>query len=177
MILRFLFMSFLLSSQIAYAVEGTGNPVLDFVYKVVNFVVLVGIIIFFAKKPVSSMISQKAVAEKQELYQIKLQLQNLEQQLHLKRQELAEYKNRSASIIDEARHHAANEKREILAESQLRVEKMKEQTKQIIQYGYSKAQTELLEWAASYLVEDVGDKLKKTPQLGDVEVHYKNVLD
>ncbi len=175
MILRCLLISFVFFTQVAYAAGESGSPILDFAYKVINFTALVGIIVFFAKKPVSAMIRQKAVAEKEDISQVEQRLEYLEKELSLKKRELDEYKTESETILAEARLNAANEERKIIAEAQLRSEKMKEQAIQTIQHGYSKAQADLLEWAACHLVEDVGGKLKELPQLGDVVTQYKNV--
>ena len=169
----FLFFSFLSLSQVAYAAGDSGNPILDFAYKVVNFSALVGIIFFFAKKPVSAMMNQKAVTEKQEASQLEEQLLGLEKEIQSKKQELTEYKSKSKFILEEASQSAASEERSLIAQAQLASERMKEQTTQSIQHGYAKAKTDLLEWATSHLVSDVQDKLRKSPQTGDVLTQYE----
>ena len=171
----YLITSFLLFSSVAYAAEAGSSSVLALLYKVINFTALASVIYIFAKKPVSSIFAQIAEENKKEVDQVEAKIKELKSELHLKKEELTNYRNSAEERLENACNNADIQKRKIIAEAQLQSKKMKEQTGQTIQHEYAKAQTKLLEWAASYLIDDVSDKLKKNIQVGDIVKNYKNI--
>ena len=159
----FLFTPMLLVVQAAplFAAEGgSGSPLLDFLFKVINFAVLFGAIYYFAKKPLAHVLQNSATTAKQNLDEAREAQQQVEAELEVLREKLAHMQQEAQTMVEDAKKEATAEKERIIAEGRALAEKMQEQAKAAIAQEYKKAESELRRWTAEETVKLAEQQIK-----------------
>ena len=147
-------MLFLGSNLPSYAAEEvSGSPFPDFIFKVVNFAVLFGLIYYFARKPIANGLKNTAQNAKQTLDDARETQKRVNTELAAFREKMAQMKEDAQSMLEDARQEAEAEKERIIAEGIASAEKMKAQVQVAIEQEYRKAEAELRQWTASETVK------------------------
>lgn len=138
----------------------------DWLYKVINFAILVFLIVYFLGKPIKNFLAQrkelieKSIREAQEAKELAQKaLQEVEEKLKLKDKEVQE-------ILDTARKIGEQEKQQIIQETDKLREKILEQAKTNIEFELKMAKDALRLEAAELAIELSEQKLKEkiTPE-------------
>ena len=150
------------------AAEGgeSASPLLDFIFKVINFAILFGIIYYFAKKPIANGLKNSAQSAKQNLEEAREAQKQAEAELEEFRGKLAQMKQEAQAMVAEARKDAEAEKERIIAEGQQTAERMKAQVRVAVEQEYKKAELEIKQWTAEETVKMaeklIEEKIEKT---------------
>lgn len=161
LIILILFFSF--CSTVLYAAGGAseGSPFLDFLWKVVNVVVLVAIIYKFAKKPVSAALGNSAESAKKLLDDARKAEEKLTAELSEMRSKISELEKEAKQMVETAKKDAEEMRSRIIEEGKLEIQRMKEQASFALKQEHRKAEDDLRRWIAEESVSLAEDKLKK----------------
>ncbi|MBF0278251.1 MAG: F0F1 ATP synthase subunit B [SAR324 cluster bacterium] len=143
---------FIFGATPIFAAEGSSSP-LDFIYKVINFAILIGLLYYFAKKPVGSGFKSSAESTKQNLDEARKAQKEVEAELEEFRGKLAQMKQEAQTMVENARKEAESEKDRIISEGQELANRMKEQVRIAVEQEYKKAELELRHWTAGETVK------------------------
>ncbi len=147
---------------IAYAAgEDSGSSPLEFVFRVMNFLILVGILYYFAKKPVGAGLKSSAEMAKKNLEEAREAKKQAEAELQGFQEKLSNMKQEAESLVANAQKDAENEKERIIAEAEALANRMKEQAKFSIDQEFRKAELELRQWVAKEAVQIAEEMIKK----------------
>lgn len=161
-----------------FAAEGgSGSPLLDFVFKVINFAVLFGVIYYFAKKPVANLLKNSATTAKQNLDEARDAQKQVEEELEALREKLSKMKQEATTMVETAQEEAQKEKERIIAEGKALAEKMQEQARESIAQEYKKAEAELKRWTAEETVKQAEQQIKTRMDDSHQENLVKNFLN
>ena len=141
---------------------------LDYLYKIINFVVIFGIVIYFARKPIKNMLKQRAelieksIKEAQEAKELAQKaLQEAQTRLQTKDKEVEE-------IISVSKQAGEQEKERLIEESERLKERIFEQAKVNIEYELKGAKeaikAEAVEIAMELAEKKIKEKLTKEEQ-------------
>ena len=148
--------------------EAEGSLVTEYVYKIINFVVIFGIIFYFARKPVKNMLKQrtemieKTLKEAQEAKELAQKaLQEVQTRIQTKDKEINE-------IMTASKHAGEVERERIIEESNRLKERIFEQAKANIEYEVKSAKeaikAEAVEIAMELAEKKIKEKLTKDEQ-------------
>ena len=157
----------------------TGNPgpSWDLLFRVINFITLVGLLVYFLKKPVKEFFQKRsdtlksAVDEARKMHQVALtqsrdmeaRIQNLEKE--------------NQDMLRTFREEAASERSQILKNARSYTERLKEDVKKIAESEVKKAKVELREVAID-LSKEAAQKILKQELKGEDEVRLtRSYLD
>ena len=107
--------------------DGGGSPLMDFIWKVVNVVVLGAIIYKFAKKPVGNALSNSAESAKKLIIDAREAEENLTAELNNMRSKIAGLEKEAEQMVKNAHKDAQIEKERIIEEGRHEIERMKRQ--------------------------------------------------
>lgn len=161
-----------------FAAEGgSGSPLLDFIYKFINFAVLFGVIYYFAKKPIANAMKNSATTAKQNLDEARDAQKQVEAELEEFRQKLAQMKEEAQTMVEEAKKEAETEKERIIEEGRRLAEKVKDQARVAIEQEYKKAEAELRRWTAEETVQLAEQQIQERIEASHHENLVKNFLN
>lgn len=144
-----------------YAAGGGGQASsLDFLWKTVNFVVLVWILYYFAKKPFSETISNSSSLAQQTLNEARHVKDKFTTELQDFQQKLNDMEKEANAMVERAKGEAEAEKKRIIAEGEEMAANLVEQARFTIEQEYKKAEQDLKEWIADEAVKLAEVKLK-----------------
>ena len=157
------------SSQSVFSAESSNNSSsVDFLWKVINFVVLIAIIYWFAKKPVGSAMNSSAENAKNQLDEARRAESKAIDEMKKMREKISELEKETVATLEKAREDAQTEKDRILEEGKLEIERMRKQAEFSVEQEYRKAEFELRQWFASESIklaeENVKQKMTTTRQ-------------
>ncbi|MBU3917239.1 ATP synthase F0 subunit B [bacterium] len=139
----------------------------DFLFKVINFVILIFLLHKFARKPIAKMLSSSAENTKNEVDTALVELENA-------KKKLAEYQEKTANLEEELeeREKASMaaidiEKKQLIEDAELQAKKLEEQSLARVEQEIQKAKTEIRE----FLVNESIKMAEKTisSQIGSKE--------
>ena len=149
-------------NQILFAVEdGVPSGPLDFLWKVLNILILVGIIYWFARKPISSTLRTSAENAKKRLDESRETEELTKAQLKQMREKLTGLEKESLEMLAKARLEAQAEKKRIIEEGKREIVRMREHARISIEQEYRKAEHRLRQWVATESVKLAEEKLKQ----------------
>ena len=166
LVLNLIFVSLIFASS-GGGEEG-GDLVKEYAYKIINFVLIFGIIIYFARKPIKNMLKQrtemieKTLKEAQEAKELAQKaLQEAQTRLQTKDKEIQE-------IISVSKQAGEQEKARLIEESERLKERIFEQAKVNIEYELKGAKdairAEAVEIAMELAEKKIKEKLTKEEQ-------------
>ena len=161
---NYLLTLYLLIGQAAllYANEGAAEGhSSDFLWKVVNFIILIGILVYFAKKPVQTSLTNSALEAKKELEDARALKQQVVNELQQFQTKLESLKQETEAMLKTAKMEAEMEKKEIIEEAQQLAQKLKTHAQFTIDQEYKKAQQDLRHWIAQELAQQAEAKLNQ----------------
>ena len=156
-----LFVSFWCTAVYAAGGGEEGSSLLDFLWKVVNVVVLVVIIYKFAKKPVSAVLSRSAESAKKVLDDARKAEINITAELSEMRSKISELEEETLKMVESAKKDAKDAKERIIEEGKLEIRRMKQQASFALKQEQRKAEDDLRHWIADESVKFAEVTLKK----------------
>ena len=163
---RVLLYSFILSpgifvQNLLAAEEGASASPLDFVWKVVNLLILIGIIYWFARKPISSALRNSAENARNQLEESRRMEEKSMAQMKQMQEKLTGLEKETKAMVDKAKEEASAEKERIIEEGKKEIERLREQARFSIEQEYRKAEYRLRQWLAAESVKLAEEKLKQ----------------
>lgn len=144
-----------------YATENQpADSPLDFVWKIINFVILIIILYWFARKPISVAMKSSAENAKNQLDEARKAETCALAQMKEMREKLARLEEETREIVEKARQEAKTEKERILEEGIREMERMREHARFSIEQEYRKAEHQLREWVANESVKLAREQLE-----------------
>ena len=141
--------------------EGGGSPLMDFIWKVVNVVVLGAIIYKFAKKPVGNALNNSAESAKKLIIDAREAEENLTAELNNMRSKIAGLEKEAEQMVKNAHKDAQIEKERIIEEGKHEIERMKRQASFALEQESRKAEADLRYWVAEESVKLAEKDLKQ----------------
>ena len=141
--------------------EGGGSPLMDFIWKVVNVVVLGAIIYKFAKKPVGNALNSSAESAKKLIRDAREAEEKLTAELDEMRGKIAGLEKEAEQMVKTARKDAKIEKERIIEEGRQEIERMKRQASFALEQERRKAEADLRHWIAEESVALAEKELKQ----------------
>jgi len=158
----------LLSTYIFASVEDHATtPMIDFIWKVLNVIVLVAIIYKFAKKPVKTALSNNAKLAKQLMDEAKETEEKITSNLSDMRSKISDIEKEAVEMVESAKKDAESEKNRIIEEGKKEISRMTEQARFVLKQENRKAENELRHWIAEESVKLAEVRLKE-------ELNHKN---
>ena len=142
------FLTYINTPLFAAESEGGGSPLMDFIWKVVNVVVLVAIIYKFAKKPVGNALNSSAESAKKLISDAREAEEKLTAELDEMRGKIAGLEKEAEQMVKTARKDAEIEKERIIEEGRQEIERMKRQASFALEQERRKAEADLRHWIA-----------------------------
>jgi F-type H+-transporting ATPase subunit b len=140
---------------------GGGSPLMDFIWKVVNVVVLGAIIYKFAKKPVGNALSSSAESAKKLIKEARDAEENLTAELNEMRDKIAGLEKDADQMVKNAKKDAQIEKERIIEEGKHEIERMKRQASFALEQERRKAEADLRHWVAEESVSLAEKEMKQ----------------
>ena len=141
--------------------EGGGSPLIDFIWKVVNVVVLGAIIYKFAKKPVATALSKSAESAKKLISDAREAEEKLTAELDEMQGKIAGLEKETEQMVKTARKDAEIEKKRIIEEGRQEIERMKRQASFALEQERRKAEADVRHWIAEESVTLAEKELKQ----------------
>jgi len=157
--------------------EGGGSPLVDFIWKVVNVVVLGAIIYKFAKKPVVSALNRSAESAKKLISDAKEAEEKLTAELDEMRGKIAGLEEEAEQMVKTAKKDAEIEKERIIEEGKQEIERMKRQASFALEQERRKAKADLRHWIAEESVALAEKEMKQEMNQNQQNKLVKNYMD
>jgi F-type H+-transporting ATPase subunit b len=141
--------------------EAGASPLMDFIWKVVNVIVLGAIIYKFAKKPVGTALSSSAESAKKLISDAREAEEKLKAELHEMRVKIAGLEKEAEQMVKTARKDAEIEKERIIEEGRQEIERMKRQASFALEQERRKAEADLRHWIAEESVALAEKEMKQ----------------
>ena len=162
-----LFLSFWSTALFASGIQNASSPLMDFVWKVVNVVVLVAIIYKFAKKPVAAALGSSAESAKKVLDDARDAEERISTDLSEMNSKIAGLEKEAIEMVAAAKKDAEDAKARIVEEGKLEIQRMKEQASFALKQEQRKAEDDLRRWIAEESVKLAEGTLKKKMNQND----------
>ena len=158
------------------ALDG-GSPLLDFIWKVVNFVVLAAIIYKFAKKPLATVLGNSAESAKKVLDDARKVEIKITADLSEMRSKISRLEKDTLLMVESAKEDAKNAKARIVEEGKLEIQRMRQQASYALKQEQRKAEDALRRWIADESVKLSEGTLKKEMNETKQNKLVKNFVD
>jgi F-type H+-transporting ATPase subunit b len=157
------------SSEGGQAHGDSGAKVKDLIWRIMNFVVLAGALIFLLKKPLSQALEARRQGIKEQLNELAVQKQQAERQLAQYKSKLGRLDEEIEKIVAEYVKDGEAAKAKIIEEAKAAAEKLQEQAKKNIENEFQKAREELKAEMAEQAVAMAEALIKKSIKDEDQE--------
>lgn len=141
----------------------------DLAFRIFNFVVLLGILYFAIRTPLSSYLKKRQETIRQEIEDAQQAKQAGQRELNEYKTRLQAIKEETAKILQAAIREAERERERIIEEAKQMAEKIKRQAEQGAQQELQMARQRLQEEVAAITVKLTEELLKKHLEPGDHE--------
>ena len=172
-----LFVSFWSTSLYAAGGGGSSSPLMDFIWKVVNVVVLAAIIYKFAKKPVAAALGSSAESAKKVIDDARNAEEKISADLSEMHSKIAGLEKEALEMVEAAKKDAEDAKARIVEEGKLEIQRMKEQASFALKQEQRKAEDDLRRWIAEESVKLAEGTLKKEMNQNEQKKLVKNFMD
>jgi F-type H+-transporting ATPase subunit b len=125
------------------AEEGHGNPWLDLLWKGINLLVLVGLIAYFARKPVSAAMRAMAKEGHDRWSGAHKAAQDAKTEMQAQRRQIEELAGELQRMVASARVDAERERARLTGEAQQQAERILAHAREQVEQEMAKARTEL----------------------------------
>ena len=157
--------------------EAGASPLMDFIWKVVNVIVLGAIIYKVAKKPVGTALSSSAESAKKLISDAREAEEKLKADLDEMRGKIAGLEKEAEQIVKTARKDAEIEKERIIEEGRQEIERMKRQASFALEQERRKAEADLRHWIAEESVALAEKELKQEMNQNQQNKLVKKYMD
>jgi F-type H+-transporting ATPase subunit b len=137
----------------AWASGGEAENPMEFVWELVNFLLLLGAIVYFARKPISQFFEDRRNEIGAELNSAAEILEQAEKRFGEWQQKMAELDGEIGQIRDRERQRAQQERARILEDARQAAERIKADAGNAAEREFRRAQTKLREEAAELAIE------------------------
>ena len=155
------FLIYINTPLLAAESEGGGSPLMDFIWKAVNVVVLGVIIYKFAKKPVVNALNSSADSAKKLISDAREAEEKLTAELDEMRGKISGLEKEAKQMFKTAKKDAEIEKTRIIEEGKQEIERMKRQASFALEQELRKAEADLRHWIAEESVTLAEKELKQ----------------
>jgi len=166
------FVSFYSTTVFASIGESGDSQIMDFIWKTVNFLILVAIIYKFAKKPITNALSSRAKSEKQLIDEAREAEKNVSSNLIEMKSKIAGLEKEALEMVETAKKDAEAEKKRIIEEGKQEIQRMTKQANFALQQEQRKIEDELKNWIAEESVKLAKERLKEEMN----QNHQKNLV-
>jgi F-type H+-transporting ATPase subunit b len=125
--------------------EGTKGWVATDTYRIINFVLLVAILFFFLRKPISQALNGRIQGIRDQLQELEDKKADAEKQLAQYNEKLSQLDAEAEKIVEEYIRQGNEAKKRILEEAALAAEKLETQAKKNIAHEFEQAKLKLQE--------------------------------
>ena len=130
-------------------------------FRVMNFVVLAGVLVFVLRKPVSQALSSRIKDIKEQLESLEVQKTEAEKQLAQYNEKLSQLESEAEKIVDGYIKQGNEAKAKILKEAERTAEKLQDQAKRNIEHEFAKAKQKLQQEVVESSLQKAEESLKK----------------
>lgn len=156
--------------------EGSGWAATD-TYRIFNFVVLAGILVFLLRNPVKQFFGSRIRVIREQLEDLENQKQEAEKKLTEYNERLAAMSRESEKIIEDYRRQGENLRDQILKEAEAAAGKLEEQARKNIEREFAQAKLHLETEVFDKALEKAEQKLKRITTHDDQEKLVREYLD
>jgi len=153
MILRYLPLLFILGfANLGFAADSAeaSDPMMDLLYKAVNFLIVLVLLHLFAKKPITNMLKASAKATKEAAESGKRKVEEAEKTLAAMKTKITELENELSQKREMAIKSISKEKEDLIKDAEISAEKILAQAQQRIEQEIIQAKEKI----RNYLVEE-----------------------
>ncbi len=154
----------ILSAGTAIAAGGGGvseHQVWDFIYRIMNFVVVVGVIVILVRKPLKAGLASRTEQIKEELEELEAKREEARREFALMEQRLADAAGERENILAEFRAQGEREMAKIIASAEETAIRIKDQASFTIEQETAMAKAELRREVAEMSASLAEDLLKE----------------
>jgi F-type H+-transporting ATPase subunit b len=130
-------------------------------FRVMNFVVLAGVLFFVLRKPVSKALSSRIKDIQEQLESLEAQRAQAEKKLAQYNEKLSQLESEAAKIVDAYIKQGSEAKAKILKEAEQTAEKMRVQARRNIEHEFDKAKQKLQQEVVESSLQKAAESLKK----------------
>ncbi len=141
--------------------EAGGSSLMDFVWKVVNVIVLIAILVKFGKKPISDALGNSATSAKKEVDEARNAESRVNIEIAEMRKKLSGLEQEAVEMVEVAKKDAIVERQRIIEEGKVEIARMKEHASFALEQEKRKAEYDLRHWIAEESVKLAEEKLKQ----------------
>jgi len=149
-------------------------------FRVMNFAVLVIVLVYILRKPLSQALSSRIKGIKEQLEDLEKRKADAEKKLAEYNDKLAQLENEAEKIIDDYIQQGNEAKARILKEAEASVEKLKAQARRNIEHEFAQAkltlQEEIFETSLQKAEEIIKNKISAEDQDRIVDEYLKKVV-
>ena len=146
-------------------------------FRVMNFVVLAGVLVFILRKPVSQALSSRIKDIKEQLESLEVQKTEAEKQLAQYNEKLSQLESEAEKIVDGYIKQGNEAKAKILKEAERTAEKLQVQAKRNIEHEFAKAKQKLQQEVVESSLQKAEESLKKKITAQDQDKLVDEYLD
>jgi F-type H+-transporting ATPase subunit b len=130
-------------------------------FRVMNFVVLAGVLVFILRKPVSQALNSRIKDIQEQLESLEAQRAAAEKQLAQYNEKLSQIESEAAKIVDAYIKQGNAAKAKILKEAEQTAEKLRAQARRNIEHEFDKAKQKLQQEVVESSLQMAEESLKK----------------
>ncbi len=149
-------------------------------YRVMNFVVLLGALIFILRKPISQSLSSRIKSIREQLESLEAQKTEAEKQLAQYNEKLSQLEKEAGKIVEDYIKQGNDARARILQEAESSAEKLKAQARRNIDHEFEQAklklQDEIFETSLAKAEEIIKSKISDEDQDKIVDEYLKKVV-
>ncbi len=149
-------------------------------YRLMNFVVLAGVLVFILRKPVSQALSSRIKGIKEQLESLEVQKAEAEKRLAQYNEKLFQLESEAGKIVDDYIKQGNAAKAKILKEAERAAEKLQVQARRNIEHEFEQAklklQDEIFETSLAKAEEIIKSKISDEDQDKIVDEYLKKVV-
>jgi len=149
------------SAPLWAAGEEGQSSMLDFFWKVVNTIILLAILYYFARKPISSALGKSAEEAKATIEEARQAEQRIEEELTKAREKLEKVEHEATEMIAKAKVTAETERQRILEEGEAEAKRITDYARFTIEQEFKKAEYDLRRWVAEVTIDLAEEKLQQ----------------
>jgi F-type H+-transporting ATPase subunit b len=149
--------------------HGGGLPWKDFMYRILNFAILLGVLVVVLRKPIRNFFANRRASIEKTLADLEEQRREAEAKCQEYKGKLAALDNEKQKILDEYIQEGETEKEKIISNAEQQADYIRQQASFAIQQEIKTARSELKEEVAELTVSAAEDLLKKKIKAADQE--------
>ena len=130
-------------------------------YRVMNFVVLAGALVFILRKPISQALSSRIKDIQEQLDSLETRRAEAEKRLAQYNEQLSQLESEAAKIVDAYIQQGNEAKSKILKEAEQTAEKLRVQARRNIEHEFDKAKQKLQQEVVESSLQKAEESLKK----------------